>query len=333
MIKVMLIDDEPEIRRLLHKMVEKQDGYQVVSECGGFAGAVADFARYRPDVVFVDIDLNGEDGLSCARVLTELDPKLKVIFATAHSEYMASAFEIYAFDYLVKPFNMERLARTLDRIRSSMTVSATQREVQYAAPAQTDSADSSYTQQEAMSRTGAADSRNQNTAASGTNAADNRINQNTAASGTDDADSCAVQRRTPSDTNAENNCSPPEKVGSSDKITRPDRYRGKLLIKGKDHTCLLDVEDILFIERIDGSTNIVTVSGEQFRTSASLSDLEAKLDSESFMRCHKSYIVNLSRITRIEPYGRWTYVAKFRNCELSALMTAQKYEEMKKLFS
>ena len=59
MIKVMLIDDEPEIRKLLHKMVEKQDGYQVVSECGDFAGAVADFARYRPDVVFVDIDLNG----------------------------------------------------------------------------------------------------------------------------------------------------------------------------------------------------------------------------------------------------------------------------------
>lgn len=334
MIKVMLIDDEPEIRRLLHKMVEKQDGYQVVSECGDFAGAVADFARYRPDVVFVDIDLNGEDGLSCARVLTELDPKLKVIFATAHSEYMASAFEIYAFDYLVKPFNMERLVRTLNRIRGSMAVSTTQREAQYVASAQTDSADSSYAQQEAMSRTGAVDSHiNQNIAASGTDAADSRINQNTAASGAGAADSRAVQRRTPSDTNAENNCSPPEKVGSSDRISRSDRYRGKLLIKGKDHTCLLDVEDILFIERVDGSTNIVTVSGEQFRTSASLSDLEAKLDSESFMRCHKSYIVNLSRITRIEPYGRWTYVAKFRNCELSALMTAQKYEEMKKLFS
>lgn len=101
MIKVMLIDDEPEIRRLLHKMVEKQPDYQVVAECGDFAGAVADFARYRPDVVFVDIDLNGEDGLNCARVLTELDPGLKVIFATAHSEYMANAFEIYAFDYLV----------------------------------------------------------------------------------------------------------------------------------------------------------------------------------------------------------------------------------------
>ncbi|MCM1214699.1 MAG: response regulator [Lachnospiraceae bacterium] len=121
MIKVMLIDDEQEIRRLLHRMVEKQPDYQVVAECGSFAEAVAEFARYRPDVVFVDIDLNGEDGLNCARVLTELDPKLKVIFATAHSEYMANAFEIYAFDYLVKPFNMDRLTRTLDRIRDTLS--------------------------------------------------------------------------------------------------------------------------------------------------------------------------------------------------------------------
>ena len=46
MIKVMLIDDEQEIRRLLHRMVEKQPDYQVVAECGGFAEAVTDFARF-----------------------------------------------------------------------------------------------------------------------------------------------------------------------------------------------------------------------------------------------------------------------------------------------
>lgn len=269
MIKVMLIDDEPEIRRLLHKMVEKQEGYQVVSECGDFAGAVADFARYKPDVAFVDIDLNGEDGLNCAKVLTELDPKLKIIFATAHSEYMANAFEIYAFDYLVKPFNMERLARTLDRIRSSFAESKK-------------------------------------------------------AGGAQNSEQYPFS--------ADYNSEIPEKDGLPDKISRPDRYRDKLLIRGKEQTCLVDVEDILFIERMDGSANIVT-AGEQYRTSASLSDLEIKLDPDRFMRCHKSYIINLSRITRIEPYGRWTYVVRFRGCEMSALMTAQKYEEIKKLFS
>lgn len=255
MIKVMLIDDEPEIRKILRKMVEKQPDYQVVAECGDFAGAVAEFARYRPDVVFADIDLNGEDGLNCAKVLTELDPKLKVIFATAHSEYMANAFEIYAFDYLVKPFNMERMVRTLDRIRNTFSESGK--------------------------------------------------------AGLGRGEGAFV---------------PP------DKISRPERYRGKLLIRGKEQTCLVDAEEILFVERTAGCTNIVT-AGEQYKTSLSLSDMEAKLDADRFLRCHKSYIVNLSRITRIEPYGRWTYVVKFRNCELSALMTAQNYEKVRELFS
>ena len=117
MIKVGIIEDEPEIRKLLCRIIEKQDGFQVVSESADFAEAVTNFTKYRPEVLFVDIDLNGQSGLECAKVLTELNPKLKVVFATAHSEFMANAFEIYAFDYLVKPFNIERVVKTLSRIK------------------------------------------------------------------------------------------------------------------------------------------------------------------------------------------------------------------------
>ena len=248
MIKVMLIDDEPEIRKLLHKMVEKQADYQVVSESGDFAGAMADFARYKPDVVFMDIDLNGESGLECARVLTELDPKLKIIFATAHSEYMANAFEIYAFDYLVKPFNMERVVKTLDRIRSSMAESA------------------------------------------------------------------------------------PVKASLPDKVVKPEHYKNKLLIKGKEQVYLLNMEEIILVERLEGYTSVVTAR-ERHRTSISLSDIEEKLSTGEFMRCHKSYIINISQIVRIEPYGRWTYVVKFKDTDETALMTAQNYDKIKKMFA
>ncbi len=48
-------------------------------------------------------------------------------------------------------------------------------------------------------------------------------------------------------------------------------------------------------------------------TSASMAELEKKLDAEQFIRSHKSYIINLSRIRKIEPYGRWTYVVHFRD--------------------
>lgn len=241
MLKVCIIEDEPEIRKLLRMIVEKQDGFTVVSENGDFASAISDFTKYRPDVAFVDIDLKGESGLECAKVLTELNPKLKVIFATAHSEYMANAFEIYAFDYLVKPFNVERVAKTLSRIKNKAAEEQTAAIVQY------------------------------------------------------------------------------------------EKQSDKLMIKGKEQIVFVDKRDIIFIERSDNATSIIT-EDECYKTSAALNAIEEKLNGTDFMRCHKSYIINLSRITKIEPYGRWTYIVRFKGTKETALMTSQNYEEIKKIF-
>lgn len=245
MIKVCIIEDEPEIRKLLRMIVERQEGFTVVSESGSFAEAVAEFAKYCPEVAFVDIDLNGESGLECAKVLTELNPKLKVIFATAHSEYMANAFEIYAFDYLVKPFNVERVVKTLSRIRAKEN-------------------EEHFLKEEAS-------------------------------------------------------------------VVQSERYSDKLMIKGREQVAFVDKKDIIFIERSENATKIVTAE-ETYKTSVSLGSIEEKLNPSEFMRCHKSYIINLSRISKIEPYGRWTYIVKFKGTMETALITAQNYEEIKKLF-
>lgn len=117
MIKVMIVEDDEQIRIILGKMIERNEGFGVVASCGDFASAISSFISLRPEVVFMDIDLGGESGLECAKAITELAPKVKIVFATAHSEYMANAFEIYAFDYLVKPFDMERIGKTLARIK------------------------------------------------------------------------------------------------------------------------------------------------------------------------------------------------------------------------
>lgn len=95
---------------------------------------------------------------------------------------------------------------------------------------------------------------------------------------------------------------------------------------------LLNMEEIILVERLEGYTSIVTAR-ERHRTSISLSDIEEKLSAGEFMRCHKSYIINISQIVRIEPYGRWTYMVKFKDTDKTALMTAQNYEKIKKMFA
>ena len=240
MIKIMVVEDEEQIRTILRKMIERTEGCTVVSACGDFSSAIRDFLKLRPEVVFMDIDLNGESGLECAKAITEVDPKVKIVFATAHSEYMANAFEIYAFDYFVKPFDLERIGKTLTRIKS----------LSEAAPVE-------------------------------------------------------------------------EKADAS-----PE----KLLIKGREEISLVDTDDILMIERVDGATRIVT-KDEVYMTTQALSVLEEKLNPEEFMRCHKSYIIRIDAIRKLEVYGRWTYVVKLKDTSETALMTAANYEEIRKKFS
>ena len=94
-IRVMLIEDEPGMRMLLKKMIERHADFQVVAESDELSDAVIQFRRVQPEVVFLDVGIKGQNGIECARILCDLNPKVKIIFATAHSEYMSEAFELY----------------------------------------------------------------------------------------------------------------------------------------------------------------------------------------------------------------------------------------------
>ena len=82
-IKVMLVDDEAGVRLLLRKIIEKNSEFEVVCECDNFTEAVSLFAKNRPEVVFLDIEIVGASGLDFARIISDIEPKTKVIFATA----------------------------------------------------------------------------------------------------------------------------------------------------------------------------------------------------------------------------------------------------------
>ena len=71
----------------------------------------------------------------------------------------------------------------------------------------------------------------------------------------------------------------------------------------------------------------------RFVTSDSLGDIEQKLDGSIFLRCHKSYIINIDYIDKIYPYGRWTYIVKFMGTDRDALMTRESFEKLEKILA
>ena len=229
--KVMIVEDEEGIRKLLVKIVSKNESFQVVAECAGFHDAIKMYSECQPDIIFMDIEIkeneadeNASDrvnGVECARILSNINPDLKIIFVTAHSEYMSNAFDIYA-------------------------------------------------------------------------------------SG--------------------------ENVTSSDNTGKVKSSPGrKMMIRGRESTNFIDIDEIVMVERQGKSTIIHTIRDE-YNTSMGLGDIEEKLTDSKFIRSHKSFIINMDYVSRIEPYGRWTYIVKFNGKDYDALITSSKYDEIKKIY-
>ena len=120
LLRVLICDDDPGMRLILKKKIEKTEGFQVAAEATNGEEAMDLFDQVHPQVVFLDVDMPRLSGVECARLMQDADPGCILIFATGHEEYMSEAFEVYAFDYLVKPFKLERLEHTLERIRTRM---------------------------------------------------------------------------------------------------------------------------------------------------------------------------------------------------------------------
>ena len=247
-ITVLLADDEPGMRMILRKKIEQTEGFTVVGEAADGRETMADFEALSPQVVFLDVDMPLLSGTECARLMQDMDPTAVLIFATGHEEYRQEAFDVYAFDYLVKPFKMERLEQTLNRIESRLRGTAREQSLPTPRP--------------------------------------------------------AARKLLP----------------------------GRMMLKHKDGVTFLDMNDILLVQREERATVLYTAGGGRYVLPETLSETEARLDPETFFRCHKSYIINLQKVRDITPYGRWTYVVRLEGTEHDALITHEKYEELEKRF-
>ena len=245
-IRALIADDDAGMRLLMRKLLEKSGGFVLCGEASDGAKLLALAAEHRPQLVLLDVEMPSVSGVDCARELQDSDPQTILIFATAHDKYMADAFEVYAFDYLLKPFKAERALATLERAKSVLRTR--------------------------------------------------------------------------------------EDAARSAKPVEPRPQSGRILLKHRDGVSVINREDILLVQREERATVLYTVNDGRYVTGDSLADIGARLDPAFFMRCHKSYIINLSHVDSISPYGRWTYVVKLRGTRRDALITHEKYEELERLF-
>ena len=100
-IRVVIADDDPGIRLVERKLLERMDGFDLVGEAADGDALMAEVEEKRPQIVFLDVEMPGKTGVECGRLIQDMDPGIILIFATAHDQYMGQAFEVYAFDYLI----------------------------------------------------------------------------------------------------------------------------------------------------------------------------------------------------------------------------------------
>jgi len=117
LVSVMLVEDDPAMGRVLEKVIGDLPYAQIVGRAADGLEAGHMFRALRPQVVFLDIELPGRSGIEVAREIFDASPWTYIVFATAFTHYRDDAFDVYAFDYLVKPFKITRIRQTMERIK------------------------------------------------------------------------------------------------------------------------------------------------------------------------------------------------------------------------
>jgi two-component system response regulator LytT len=115
-IRVIVVDDEPLSREELKHLLNAYQQIDIVAEADCGESALEKILRWKPDVVFLDIEIGEMSGLNLAKMLQQLKHPPRIVFATAYPNYAVEAFRYEAVDYLLKPFDKAQVNETVMRL-------------------------------------------------------------------------------------------------------------------------------------------------------------------------------------------------------------------------
>ena len=229
--RAVIADDEPLSREKLRMLLEHEPELEVVAECTGLEDTLSAVRTQHPDLLLLDIEMEGGTGFDVLRSLPSGEKPI-VIFTTAYDSYALQAFEAHALDYLLKPFDQERLHRALDRARSEMAKST---------------------------RGGLT---------------------------TNLPSTLAIGRR------------PPE---------------NRLIIKSGGRVVFFQIDEIDWIEAAANYVRLHVAGKNAYLFRESIGRMADKLDPMQFIRIHRSFIVNVSKIKELQPCNNGEFMVSLRN--------------------
>lgn len=306
-LRIIIVDDEMLARQVLREHLVSQAGVDIVAECANGFEAVKAITEQHPDLVFLDVQMPKLDGFEVLELIGRTVP---VIFVTAYDEFAVRAFEVHAVDYLLKPFSGDRIVEALGRAKARIVPPATVAGSVGGAGVSAGSPAGAGAPAQA-GYGAAADARAGAGAAAGTGyaagasastgvgammgdgmmtpaAGAGGVGGAPAPFGVSQAHALAGMPMTPPAAQLRAEARP-----SSGPLER-------ILIRDGSRVHVIPVNDVDFVQAQDDYV-CFHAGGKQYLKEQPLAEVEASLNQARFVRIHRSYLLNVDRLARVEP--------------------------------
>lgn len=301
--RALIVEDEIPASEELNYLIRAHSDIEVVDCLEDGLDVLKFLQEQEVDVIFLDINIPSLDGMMLAHHIGMFARKPYIVFTTAYKEHAAEAFELEAFDYILKPYDEKRIAAMLKKLESAF------RREHAEVEAGTETAESGYAQIGAQ--TGS--------------------NVHAVPMKSDDRQSNMGHPGIGGHVGDEGTSSGEKHIGThSAAVQGMSVTSGKINLLRNDNIIVTDSADIYYAEAQEKVTKVYAKSGE-YTMPVSISDFHARLPQETFFRCHRSYLVNLSQIREIVPWFNNTYLLRLRDLEAEVPVSRGKVKEFRQL--
>lgn len=239
--RAIIVEDEVLARQELAFLIQAHSSFKIAAEFEDGLDALKYLQTDTVDVIFLDINIPSVDGVLLAHNISRFAVKPYIVFITAYKEHAAEAFEIEAFDYILKPYSETRIKAMLQKLEGGH---------------------------------------------------------------------CGQE--------------PP---GEEEPVKLSS---GKVNLWKNEKIIVVDTDEIYYASAQEKTTSVIT-KDEEYSMALSISEFHSRLPQEQFFRCHRSYLVNLSKIKEIIPWFNNTYLLRLRDLDFEVPVSRGKVKEFRQI--